>query len=92
MGSKGRLTLCTRPNEGGGVLIAISDTGCGISADNLDRLFEPFLTTKEGQGTGLGLSISRGIIENHGGSIWAESTVGQGTTFSVSLPAAELAS
>lgn len=73
--------------EGEMVMIAISDTGSGIEPDKLNRIFDPFFTTKPvGEGTGLGLSISYGIIEKHGGSINVESTIGTGTTFTVSLP------
>jgi len=61
------------------------DTGCGISEENKDRIFDPFYTTKE-SGTGLGLSISYGIIEQHGGTIHVESEIGKGTTFIVQLP------
>ncbi len=69
------------------VLVVISDTGIGISPENLERIFEPFFTTraKEG-GTGLGLSISYGIVAEHGGFIEAESKVGKGSTFSVWIP------
>jgi len=69
------------------VEIAISDTGCGIPEKNLERIFDPFFTSKEvGKGTGLGLSVSHGIVRAHGGLIEAESTVGEGTTFRVYLP------
>lgn len=90
MKGKGRLTISVGSEEAGGsVRLSVADTGCGISEENLERLFEPFFTTKEvGHGTGLGLSISRGIVENHGGSIWAESKVGEGTTFNIRLPVA----
>ena len=65
----------------------MSDTGKGIPEANLDRIFDPFFTTKPvGKGTGLGLSICYGIIEKMGGKLEVESTVGTGTTFSVSLP------
>jgi two-component system NtrC family sensor kinase len=71
------------------VFVAVSDSGCGIAAENLQRIFEPFFTTKEvGKGTGLGLSISYEIIRKHGGEINVTSVVGQGTTFTVSLPVA----
>jgi two-component system NtrC family sensor kinase len=71
------------------VEIAISDTGCGIEKANLQRIFDPFYTSKEvGKGTGLGLSVSYGIIKAHGGDIEVESTVGAGSTFRVFLPVA----
>ncbi|VVB85344.1 Methanogenesis regulatory histidine kinase FilI [uncultured archaeon] len=70
------------------VEISISDNGCGITRKDLDKIFDPFFTTKEpGEGTGLGLSISYGIIKNHKGSIEVESEVGNGTTFTIKLPA-----
>jgi two-component system, NtrC family, sensor kinase len=70
------------------VEIAISDTGCGIPAANLQRIFDPFFTSKEvGKGTGLGLSVSYGIVRSHGGEIEVESTVGEGSTFRILLPA-----
>ncbi|MFI4938969.1 MAG: sensor histidine kinase [Burkholderiales bacterium] len=69
------------------VEIAITDSGCGISEENLQRIFDPFFTTKEvGKGTGLGLSVSHGIIQSHGGAIEVESKVGEGTTFYIYLP------
>jgi len=69
------------------VEMAIIDTGCGIPAQNLKRIFDPFFTSKEvGKGTGLGLSVSHGIVRAHGGAIEVESKVGEGSTFSVYLP------
>jgi len=82
----GTITIRT----GGGdawVWVAISDTGSGISAENLNRIFEPFFTTKPiGSGTGLGLSLSYGIVKKHGGRIEVQSEEGKGTTFTVHLP------
>jgi two-component system NtrC family sensor kinase len=73
-----------------GVEITCTDTGCGIPSENLDKLFDPFFTTKEiGQGTGLGLAVSYGIIEGHGGTIWVQSKVGRGSTFTIWLPIEE---
>jgi two-component system NtrC family sensor kinase len=67
--------------------ITITDTGCGIAAENLQKIFDPFFTTKGvGKGTGLGLSVSHGTIEAHGGSIEVDSTVGEGTEFRIYLP------
>ncbi len=64
----------------------IEDTGPGISPEHMDKLFDPFYTTKEeGKGTGLGLSICQGIIESHGGVIWAENVPGGGAAFIVQL-------
>ena len=82
----GTITLATRPLNGQ-VEIKVSDTGCGIPEENLGKLFTPFFTTKAlGKGTGLGLSIVYGIIKMHRGQISVQSQVGQGTTFTVSLP------
>jgi two-component system NtrC family sensor kinase len=70
-----------------GVEITVRDTGCGIPAEHFDKLFDPFFTTKDvGQGTGLGLAISYGIVQRHGGTIWVQSEVGKGSTFTVWLP------
>ena len=70
------------------VQIIIEDTGCGIAPENLDKIFEPFFSTKSpGKGTGLGLSICYGIIEEHKGKILASSNgIGKGTKFTISLP------
>jgi signal transduction histidine kinase len=68
------------------VLITVSDTGVGISPEQQTRIFQPFTTFKY-QGSGLGLSISQSIIEQFGGTITFESSVGQGTTFTIALPA-----
>jgi signal transduction histidine kinase len=68
------------------ICVAISDTGPGITKDNLQRVFEPFFTTKP-TGTGLGLAVTQRIIHEHGGRISAESEPGKGTTFKVFLPA-----
>jgi signal transduction histidine kinase len=74
-------------SAGESVVIRISDNGSGIDPAHLSKIFDPFFTTKSvGEGTGLGLSISYGIIERHGGTITAESVVGAGTTFRVSIP------
>ncbi len=71
----------------GNVEIRISDTGAGISEENIHRIFDPFFTTKDvGKGTGLGMNIAYNIIKKHNGTIDVESTVGKGTTFTVKLP------
>jgi len=90
MNGAGKLTLTTRhiPAENA-VEAEITDTGHGVSEEDLDRIFSPFFTTKEvGHGTGLGLAISYGIIKEHKGTISVESQVDQGTTFTVHLPIA----
>lgn len=69
------------------VELAIKDNGCGIPEANMQRIFDPFFTSKEvGKGTGLGLSVSYGIVKAHGGEIKVASVVGQGTTFRILLP------
>lgn len=72
------------------VEIYVRDNGCGISQANLERIFDPFFTTKEEKGTGLGLAICHSIVEQHGGYIEVDSTLGKGTEFSVFLPYKEL--
>jgi signal transduction histidine kinase len=83
----GRLTVRTGTGNGW-VKMSVSDTGAGITPENMERLFTPFFTTKEDlKGVGLGLAVSHGIIERHGGRIEAHSEVGKGSTFTVFLPA-----
>jgi signal transduction histidine kinase len=65
--------------------IRVQDNGSGIEAERLGRVFDPFHTSKD-SGTGLGLAISRKVVEAHGGALDVESTLGAGTTFSITLP------
>jgi len=74
-----------KDRKGSNIVVRISDTGHGISRDNLKRLFDPFFTTKHG-GTGLGLTIAHSIIDGHKGTIEVASEVGKGTAFTVTLP------
>ena len=88
MGEGGRLTIATRPGAGGGAVeIEVRDTGPGIPAGNLERIFKPFFSTKA-LGTGLGLPLVARVVAAHGGRVTVESEIGRGTTFHVSLPLA----
>ncbi|HEY8211974.1 MAG TPA: ATP-binding protein [Myxococcaceae bacterium] len=83
------LTISTSLAPEGRVLISVKDTGHGMSEETQRKLFRPFFTTKpKGQGTGLGLSVSKTIVQQHHGEIAVKSVLGQGTTFTVVLPAA----
>jgi PAS domain S-box-containing protein len=85
--SHGSEPVATGTTTGEFVMVAVSDTGCGIPADNVDKIFEPFFTTKEvGRGTGLGLSQVYGFVQQSGGKVTVDSTVGTGTTITLCLP------
>jgi signal transduction histidine kinase/CheY-like chemotaxis protein len=86
----GTLAIATR-RDGPNIVISVQDDGPGIPHDMLNKIFDPFFTTKPiGVGTGLGLSISFGIIQQHGGRIWAESAPGSGAKFMIELPMSEM--
>jgi signal transduction histidine kinase len=73
--------------DGESVRIRVSDSGVGIPAASLPRIFEPFFTARsDGMGTGLGLSVVQRVVQEHGGTIQVESVEGAGSTFTVSLP------
>jgi signal transduction histidine kinase len=87
----GEVTVSLAYSEGRDrVRIAVRDNGCGIPAEDHDRVFQPFFTTKSiGRGTGLGLAIAYGIVKMHHGSIWFESEPGKGATFFIELPVSQ---
>jgi two-component system NtrC family sensor kinase len=86
-GKAGTLAVRSECIGGNTIRVTFGDTGPGIPDEVLKRIFDPFFTTKDvGMGTGLGLSVSHGIIQEHGGRIWAESDPGQGAVFVVELP------
>ena len=85
-GTGGELTVTSKRNDDGQLLISVTDSGTGLPDDS-ERIFEAFFTTKP-QGTGMGLSISRRIVESHGGRLWASRNTGGGATFQFVLPPA----
>lgn len=85
MGGNGELTVISMVPQAGGVVVSVSDTGSGITDENMKKLFEPLFTTKA-KGIGLGLVVTKAIVEAHHGRIDVQSTVGKGTTFTVTLP------
>jgi two-component system NtrC family sensor kinase len=89
----GKLTLTTSfQRKGRKVQVAVSDTGCGIPPENISSIFEPFFSTKtKDKGVGLGLSVVHGIIREHQGTIYVDSTVGVGSTFTMKFPAVDKA-
>ena len=82
------LSINTEQAQGNGVLVAVRDTGPGIDANHLERVFEAFYTTKSG-GVGMGLSICRSIIDAHGGRLWAEANEPHSSVFQFTLPDAD---
>jgi two-component system sensor histidine kinase HydH len=85
MASGGRLTITSAASEAERARIEIEDTGCGIAPENLNKMFDPYFTTKA-KGTGLGLAIAQKIVEAHDGQLTVSSTVGQGTKIIILLP------
>jgi two-component system sensor kinase FixL len=83
-----KLLLRTRFANGEGVRISVIDRGSGISQEQMDRIFEPFMTTKR-QGMGLGLAVCRTIVSAHGGKLWVTNNSGPGASFHIALPAAD---
>ena len=93
MSGGGSIVVQASQDSGDYLRIDVKDTGTGIKAEELEKIFDPFYTTKGvGRGTGLGLSLTYGIVKEHGGYIEVESEVGKGTTFSVYLPVLKLGS
>jgi signal transduction histidine kinase len=86
---QGSITLSVK-NRGAGSIFAVADTGPGIPQEMQARIFEPFIQSSDGikhaQGTGLGLHISRSLVQAHGGDLWVESKIGEGTTIFFTLP------
>jgi signal transduction histidine kinase len=82
------LAVRSRRTVEGQIVVSISDTGVGLPAQDADRIFDTFFTTKA-DGTGMGLSISRSIVEAHGGRLWAEPNRPRGTTLHFALPVAD---
>ena len=86
---QGEVTVKTWSDEGN-IYVSVADTGCGMPGDRINRIFEPFYTTKEvGKGTGLGLSLAYDIVKKHKGDIKVDSEVGKGTTFTIKIPIVE---
>jgi len=81
----GKIDISTHQLKDGDVSILISDNGEGIESDDIDKIFDPFYSTKHSQGTGLGLSVSYGLVNRYGGSLEVSSTPGEGTIFCVQL-------
>ena len=93
MSGGGSIVIQASQDSGDYLRIDVKDTGTGIKAEELEKIFDPFYTTKGvGRGTGLGLSLTYGIVKEHGGYIEVESEVGKGSTFSVYLPMLKLGS
>jgi CheY-like chemotaxis protein len=88
MPNGGRLTVTTRTDKRGWVVLTVADTGIGMSETVRRRIFEPFFSTKGEAGSGLGLAMVYSIVKRHGGEIRVDSEPGKGATFTITLPAA----
>ncbi len=88
---RGKIELTTVLNKDETITVKVSDNGIGITPENIKKIYDPFFTTKGvGRGTGLGLAVSYGIVQEHSGHITVESTAGEGTTFRITLPIANV--
>ena len=84
---EGRITLATRKDADGLLMVEVADNGVGIAPEDVAKIYDPFFTTKGvGRGTGLGLAVTYGIVQEHSGHISVSSTPGLGTTFRIMLP------
>ena len=83
-GGEKQVTIVTAETETGDVQLSVADQGTGIASDEMDRVFEPFVTSKP-HGLGLGLAICRSIVTAHGGKLWADNNVEGGATFHLML-------
>lgn len=84
-GYQGRLSVKSHLADDGELLISVANTGVGLPAENVNKIFDAFFTTKS-RGTGLGLAITRSIVNSHGGRLWATANSGRGATFHFTLP------
>jgi signal transduction histidine kinase len=87
-GEEGHVTVTARRDDQGQVAVSVTDSGVGISPEHLAQVFNPYWQARQTArlGAGLGLAIAKGIVEAHGGRIWATSVPGTGSTFAFSLP------
>jgi signal transduction histidine kinase len=85
------LLISSEQSRTNDALVAVRDSGPGLDPDNIERVFEPFYTTKS-SGVGMGLSICRSIIDAHGGRLWADANKPKGAVFQFTLPSAETTS
>jgi len=86
LGKTGGTITIRSAKAAGGVVLEVADNGCGINSENLNKIFDPFFSTKGHEGTGLGLAVVWGIVNEHGGAIEVASNTGRGTVFTIRLP------